>query len=290
MEFTLPKEIRHDEDGFKNLVDFYEQTKCCFAERVEVDMRSTFWFDADMCAVFGALLCRLKDNLNLVHFRNLSPEIESILSKNGFLSHYGKQKIPDSYKTTILYKRFNVKDERYFSDYVEQEFIHRPEIPEMTPKLLKKMCGSVYEIFNNAVHHSQTELGIFSCGQFFPKKDRLDFTIADLGVGIKANVCRYLQKNVSAVDAIEWAVRDKHTTKRNVSGGLGLALLSEFIDLNQGCIRIVSDAAYWRRQNRRNYKVQLARAFPGTVVNIEINTADTGSYGLYSESDDGSIF
>jgi len=74
-----------------------------------------------------------------------------------------------------------------------------------------------------------------------------------------------------------------NTTKRGqVPGGLGLKLLCEFIDLNDGYIQIVSDAGYWRRENGKTVTAQLRHPFPSTVVGMEINTADTNSYELAS--------
>lgn len=46
--------------------------------------------------------------------------------------------------------------------------MHRSEMPDMSPGLLKKFRESLFEIFSNAVLHSRTELGIYSCGQLFP--------------------------------------------------------------------------------------------------------------------------
>ena len=52
----------------------------------------------------------------------------------------------------------------------------------MSAGLIKKFRESVFEIFSNAVLHSRTKLGIFSCGQFFPNRHQLDFSVVDLGV------------------------------------------------------------------------------------------------------------
>ena len=290
MKFFLP-EIRHDQLGFQALVNLASETNDCIFDDIEIDMSTTTWFDADMCAAFGAILYRLSDNLNTIRLINIFPNVEKILSKNGFLSHYGREKIPDRWRTTIPYQRFDVKDDRYFADYIENELVHRAEMPVMSRGLLKKFRESIFEIFSNAVLHSRTELGIFSCGQFFPKRDQLDFSIADLGVGIRKNVQDHTGKPFSAEAAILWATEGRNTTKHGpVPGGLGLKLLCEFIDLNGGCIQIVSDAGYWRRKNKETFTAPLNCRFPGTVVTVEINTADAHSYKLASESGTADIF
>jgi hypothetical protein len=290
VKFVLP-EIQHDRSGFEALVHLEATSKDCLFDNIDIDMGKVTWFDADMCAVFGAILYRLGENLNTVKLINIRSGVENILLKNGFLSHYGREKTPDRWGTTIPYHRFDVKDDRYFADYIEHELMHRSEIPAMSSGLMKKFRESIFEIFSNAVLHSRTELGIFSCGQFFPARHRLVFSVADLGVGMRQNIKDNTGLDLLPVDAIVWATEGRNTTKRgSVPGGLGLKLLGEFIDLNGGCIQIVSDAGYWRRENKKTVTEPLSHAFPGTVVSVEINTADTNSYKLASELSTADIF
>ena len=293
MKFSLPQ-IYHNFDGFEVLACLHEQTKECIFDDVEIDMGEMKWFDADMCAAFGAILYSLGKRLNEVSLIHIPQKVKTILSKNGFLSHYGVVKIPDRWETTIAYQRFNVEDARYFFDYVENKFVHRSEIPGMSAELSKKFCKSIFEIFVNAVLHSHTKLGIFSCGQFFPKRNRLDFTVADLGIGIHQNIKNHTEFKYPPEEAIVWATKEFNTTKCSnlpgVPGGLGLKILCDFIDLNGGCIRIVSDAGYWRRRNRKIATKPLTYPFPGTVVSVEINTADEGFYRLASELNPENIF
>jgi hypothetical protein len=290
MKHVLPP-IRHSQDGFQALVRLDAETRACILDSIEIDMAGTTWFDADMCAAFGAILYSLGDDLNTVTLTNIQPKVATILSKNGFLSHYGRALVPDKWGTTIGYHRFDVKDDRYFASYIEDELIHRSEIPAMSSGLLKKFRESIFEIFSNAVLHSRTTLGIFSCGQYFPMRNRLDFSVADLGVGIRRNIHENAGLDLPPEDAIDWATQARNTTKRGpVPGGLGLKLLCEFIDLNGGCIQIVSDAGYWRRENAQTRTERLGHAYPGTVVTLEINTADTRSYALVSEQSPSDIF
>ncbi len=290
MKFALPQ-IRHDYKSFETLVCLYEQTKEHVLDSVLIDMKATRWFDADMCAAFGAILYSLGNRLNEVNLIQIPQKVETILSKNGFLSHYGREKIPDRWGTTIPYRRFDVQDDHYFADYIEDELIHRSEIPEMSHSLLKKFRESIFEIFSNAVLHSHTKLGIFSCGQFFPNRNRLDFTVADLGVTMLENIKNYTGTELSPEEAIIWATQEGHTTKGdNLPGGLGLKILYDFIHLNGGCLQIVSDAGYWQLKDSRVITKPLTYSFPGTVASIEINTADTAAYVLVSELKAEDIF
>lgn len=290
MKLLLPA-IHHNQAGFEALIRLWVQAKEYFFDSINVDMSGTTWLDADMCATFGAILYYLSEHLNTVNLIGIKPKVAKILSKNGFLSNYGREKIPDRWGTTIPYKRFDAKDDRYFADYIENRLMQRSEIPPMSPALQKKFRESIFEMFSNAVLHSQTKMGIFSCGQFFPNKKRLDFSVVDLGIGIRQNVKENVGLNLAPEEAIKWATEGSNTTKRGqIPGGLGLKLLSEFIDLNDGRIQIVSDAGYWKREKRKITIARLKWAFPGTVVSVEINTADTQSYVLSSELSETDIF
>lgn len=123
----------------------------------------------------------------------MNPNVEDILRKNGFLPDISLRALrkPDIYKTTIEYKRFDSRESSLFKEYVENHFIKKHmgnHIPQMNPFLLRKFRESIFEIFENAVGHSETEQGIFACGQYFPKKNLLKFSIADLGIGIRRNI------------------------------------------------------------------------------------------------------
>ncbi len=284
-------DVRHDQAGFESLVRLSAALSGTRFSYVKIDMRHVAWLDADMCAPLGAVLYRIGHQGNTIQLVNLQPQVERILSKNGFLSHYGRVPVRDAYGTTIPYQRFDAKDDRFFASYIEAKFVSRMELPRMSSGLVKRFRESVFEIFSNAVIHSQSTLGIFSCGQFFPKRNRLDFSVADLGIGIRRNVWEHTGLDLLADQAIVWATSEKNTTKRGpIPGGLGLKLLREFITLNEGRLQIVSDAGYWTLEKGAVQTALLSAPFPGTVVNVEINTADRRSYALASEVKETDIF
>ncbi len=284
------QEINSDYEGFSRLIQLAAQTAGCYFDDVEIDMSQTGWIDANMCAPLGAILYKIGRDINSIQLTHVQPNVEAILSKNGFLCNYGWSRKKDTHGSTIEYKRFEPKDDRYFADYIETQMIGNG-IPEMSPGLLKKFRESIYEIFSNSVIHSRTMLGIFSCGQYFHKKHRLDFSVVDLGIGICTNVHDRRGLVLSAEEAISWALEGKNTTKLGpIPGGLGLKLLREFIIENDGRIQIVSENGYWELSEGQVNTRAFPEPFPGTIVNIEINTADSKSYRLVSEIRSEDIF
>lgn len=280
-------QIKTGFNGFQKILELGNQI---IPEDYEINISN--WIDANMCAPLGAILHRKKTENIPIQISNISSMVKSILRKNHFLLQFGMAEKPDSYGTTIEYRRFEMVGKVYedFKQYVIRYFRSGSlGLPEMTPALLKRFRESLFEIFSNAIEHSDTKEGIFTCGQFFPNRKRLHFAIADLGIGIGGNIYRHLKIKLSSENAIKWAISGK-TTRRDRPGGLGLQLIREFINLNKGRLIIVSGAGYWELSKGRVSTHTLSKPFPGTVVTIVIDTADKTSYCLSSEIGSSDVF
>lgn len=290
MRFEFPQSIKSDFEGYSTLVDFCNITDGLVFDGITLDFIKTKWLEANLTAVLGAILNKTQSELNDVKIVNLDKDVEKLLLKNYFLSHFGGAKIPDYYDTTIKYRKFKMSEEKLFKEYLDRELLSKKAMPGMSDLLRKKINESIFEIFNNAVIHGNCQ-NIFSCGQYYPKKKRLDFTMVDLGRTIKANVNEYLRDNFSGEDAIRWAVCEGHTTKNGqIPGGLGLSLIREFIGKNKGKIQIVSADGYWEQKEGNETGTHFLGVFPGTIVNLEFNIADKRYYCLSSEIDEKNIF
>ena len=277
-------EIRSNKLGFSRLAQLAAMLKPCLFENIEIDFSRCGWFDANMCAPLGVVVAHAKGNINTIQLTGLTPSIRAILSKNRFLTEFGYSELMDTHGTTISYRQFTAADNRTFAAYLNQH-MRGKDLPVMSAPLSERFKNSILEIFVNAAMHSESKLGIFACGQFFPAMHRLDFCVADTGVGIRRKIYKELGLKMNSDKAIEWALQEGNTTRRgNVPGGLGLKLIGEFIAMNKGRIQIVSDRGYWEFNSLGETLNRIDSPFPGTVINIEINTADTGSYRLRSES------
>ena len=282
--------IESDFKGFSDLIAVCERIKSCGPDD-ELVVIFPQWFDANMCAVLGAILHLSSKKEDQISFEWINPEAKKIMQKNSFLFFLGFDNsiMLDLNGTTIEYKQFSQGDYRSFSEYVERNF-RGHGLPEMSEALLKEFRKSIFEIFENAVTHSETEY-IFACGQYFPYKKRLDFSITDLGIGFYRNVTSKTKLDLSPVQAIEWAMGEEKTTKSGpIPGGLGLKLIREFVTLNRGKMQIASDSGFWELSEGSVKTNTFSSKFPGTVVNIEINTADSRSYCLEEEIEAEDIF
>ncbi len=295
MIFSFPKEVKSNYGGYETLVRLYYtffSQNSEFSE-LKLDFKDTYFFDANLCAVLGAILSKVNENNNTIIFLNLKPKVESIFTRNHFLSYFGGQILPDHNSTTIKFKKFEVVEDKQFKAYLDNELLTQQDLPQMTLTLRKEISKSMFEIFSNADIHGKSKY-VFCCGQYYPQLKKIDFTIVDLGRTIRYNVREYLKNPMmSATEAIKWAIEEGNTTKTgNIPGGLGLSLIRKFISLNQGDFQIVSSDGFLSETKGHLLTMDLeslneeSMNFMGTIVNLQFNIKDTKSYQLSSEQID----
>lgn len=225
---------------------------------------------------------------------NVAPKLSNIMQRNGFGNHLSYKSLPDINNTVIPYKIFDVTEIDNFEKYITISIFSRNDLPQMSSGVRNQIIDNILEIFNN-VHEHTCSQKLFTCGQFFPRKHLLYFTITDSGETIPYNVRKHCQKyNIELEDAnccLSWALQPGHSTKIfDEPRGLGLYLLSHFINLNKGELYIVSgEEAFEQNTLGKRYK-QLSNPFPGTIVTMAFNLTDQSSYCLESEINSNSIF
>ncbi len=288
MIIEIPNNIRSEYTGYDFLISIVSKCKSTSRDLIVFDFGNVNFFDANLCALMGSIFEILESRDNRINIENVRSHVETILRKNEFLVRFGYSKIDDHYDTALSYTKFTPRDDVSFSKYIQQKLLTKEGFPVLSEKLGKEITRNIFEIYENARTHGKCDY-IHTCGQFYPKDvDRpLMFTIVDKGVNIKQNVSKYLHKDIAAEEAIEWAMQKGNTTKTGqTSGGLGLAVIFDFIKLNRGKIQVVSADGFYEFKNDNVVKKRLNHVFDGTIVNIKFNLNDSQSYMLTEEVDD----
>lgn len=281
----------HDSlDGFDKLAGLHGRMRGNRSHSFKIDMGQTDWFDANMCAVLGAVIhMSTRKNGNTVNLTNIPTKVLDALARNGFIQQYGDYS--NYYNTTVAYRRFDFKTMPplpgqartalqhpiidVFREHARAEFLRNPEITALSPPLFLHFSRNIFEMFDNAVVHSETVDGIFSCGQYFHNKRKLRFTIVDLGIGIGESVNKYFGTSLSSERAISKVVKGGITTKistYNTAGGSGLRSLCDFVRSNKGDIRIMTKDCCWELTCNGEKTRKVSSAFPGTIVSLTLNT------------------
>ena len=279
MRYLFPWEVCTDLRGFSALAELYAIGKSeKLGGEIILDFSRCHWFDANMCAPLYSVIARFFLEMKSVSVGGIRDDIMTVFQKNGFAEIIRLQRVPDVNGTTIPFVRFRPTETRGFAEYSTgkfKEFFVRKRFGNLPENFFE----SVNEIFQNSSVHAKTNASVASCGQFFPRDGRVDFAISDCGIGIPENVRLFLNTEIDDSDAVVWAMSESNTTRVSDShaapGGLGLKIVRDFIDATYGKLIIVSGKAFVRRVNGKTKSESLENPFPGTCVNIEINTLAT---------------
>jgi hypothetical protein len=271
--------IESTSGGFARLGALHRDLSAFSNTDITIDLSKLHWFDGHMAAPLRLVIRHAEARGNTVSYISPSSAVDTLLRKNGFLSGAGT--IKDDYHTTMPVTEFSLEEAVKFSLYAKRH-LDRKEMPKMSPALRSKFFEGIDELFANSALHSKSELGVEVGGQFYPTLRRLDFTLADGGRGIPGSVrASFRDRAFKDQEAIAWAMEDYNTTRQgDIPGGLGSKILRDFVRLNKGKLVIASNSGFWFQNGQDVRMHQLAFAFPGTAVLLEVNTSDKKSYDL----------
>lgn len=247
---------------------------------IDVDMAGLKFLDANLVALLAAILFQKCANGYKVTLCNYSEKIKNIFKRNHFFISEDNVFVLD--ETAMEFKMFSPENESEFIKYINEQLLDKSQFPKMADGYKKQIRSKIQELFANAVEHGRAKY-IYCCGQHFPQKGTMKFSIVNLGVTIRSNVNKFLEKNLTASEAIQWASKEGHSTaasESNPTRGLGLSLLQDFIINNNGELSILSDKGFWCIKNKRYTHHEIEKEFSGTIINIVINVNDTKEYKI----------
>lgn len=279
---TLGRNIEANAAGFADLAALHASLSGFEDQDIVVWFLGDF-FAADMSGVLGAVL-DLASHRNRVALKVENWKVEGALRRNGFMCHFGRPRLPDNYRSSIDYRVFDIRNRHDFRAYVDTHVITRPELPAMSSNVRARILRSIYEIYGNAVDHSESAR-LFTCGQTFPNLGHLDVTFVDVGIGFRERLRRSKGIDLGGTGAIRWALEEGNTTRTGPRpGGIGLKDLVTFISMNRGRLTLASDSGYIQWDPKAGESVTtLETPFPGSVVSLRFNAHDEGHYYLDGE-------
>ena len=205
------------------------------------------------------------------------------LMQNGFAHALGAETAPWQ-GNSIPYREYFTQDENGIAHDLRQNWLGRGWI-SISTALANEVVGQMWEIFANAFEHSDTPVGVYSCGQYFKNRRVLTLAVADFGVGIPSNVRFHLGRpDLSAADALRWAFqRGTSTSTRTGPRGVGLDLLKELVRTNNGAMLVYSHDGRASIDHRGETYENSQPFFEGTLVQIRL-LCDDKHYMLSNEA------
>lgn len=284
----ISKDIDTGYSAHLRLSELCKQLSYSQSNEIYLDFSKVNFIASNQFAILGCILdtYRAQHPNTSIYFSSLGKNLKKTIQKNGFNMHLGFEKLPDTYNTTIPYTIFDINEINEFEKYIILRIFDRRDIPKMSEMVKSKIIDNILEIFNNVKEHTHSNK-IYTCGQYFPRSSLLYFTVVDSGETIPYNVNTYC-KNISMeipTKPLEWAIASGNTTRLSgTPGGLGLSLLCDFIELNNGRLYIVSGNETYEKIGNIDRHKYMQSSFPGTIVTVAFNLLDEATYRMTSEN------
>ena len=132
------------------------------------------------------------------------------------------------------------------------------------------------EVFNNVFDHSKSPVTGYIITQYYPKTNKLSFSICDFGIGIPTSIKQF--ELIQNIDFEDWKAIVKalekgfsvNSTPRN--RGFGLNNILEFTESSNGKLIIISNNGILEKKANDMYKAGTTNFdFSGTLIKVEVD-------------------
>lgn len=264
----IPVYLKTNQLGYSFISELYHSVSSQKDKDLMINFSKCQLADGNIAAALGAILDKLLTDGFSIKLSNPSvKQVRKVFSRNHFFRAWEVKTQTEDRENYIEYKKFKSDDSTSFKTYIDNGLIHKQKFPKHTDF-------------------------VYSCGEYKEDSHILEMTIVDCGVTIPQNVNTYMQSNneqtLSDCDAIKWAFEKGNTTK-DIPGGLGLAILKDFIKMNNGAIQMISGNGMIEIHGDEVEHFLLNMEFPGTIVNMKFNFDDNKNYYMTSERKDYNV-
>jgi anti-sigma regulatory factor (Ser/Thr protein kinase) len=146
-------------------------------------------------------------------------------------------------------------------------------IPDLDRRELSALEWSINEITDNVLNHSQSDIGgLVQVSTFQRTRKRVEYIVADAGVGIPATLRGTHPKLSSDAAALEQAIREGVTRDTNVGQGNGLFGSYQICSHSNGFFQIESGYGKLMFTEREGLRIATERIpYEGTLVAAQID-------------------
>ena len=164
-----------------------------------------------------------------------------------------------------------------YSEYAKGYFEKFTKNKDLIP-----LSSNMDEVFNNIFDHSKSSVTGYIITQYYPKNNKISFSVCDFGVGIPTSI---KNSNIANTNNLEdWKALIKSlekgfsikSTPRN--RGFGLHNILELTESSNGKLLIISNNGFVEKNANKPYIAgHVNYDFNGTLVKVEVdlNTFDT---------------
>lgn len=238
---------------FIYLSNLQNEIKESVEDMIILDFRETKYIHAMFTSFIGALCiwaeCYGK---HIVYRMKKGTRLYQYIIDSGLYDYVSNREYSSNNQNSIPFRTIQMDDESII-EYTNSILAHTPV--QLTPMADEALFKNIYELFNNALVHSEAQNGIYGCGHWLPKKRELVFSVYDTGIGIQLI--------------------------NNIPRGVGLSSFLKFIRLNNGFLSIVSNDICYIYNNSEKYHY-LDHPIEGTIVSFIIRSDSEHIYDIKS--------
>ncbi|MFN2260615.1 MAG: hypothetical protein ABR595_00935 [Psychroflexus sp.] len=174
-------------------------------------------------------------------------------------------------KTTLCLWKISESMIYSYSMYANKYFERFAKDKDLVP-----LASNIDEVFNNVFDHSKSPITGYIITQFYPKNNKLSFSICDFGVGIPTSIKSYEVEQKTEIE--DWKAILKslekgisvNSTPRN--RGFGLNNLLEFTESSNGRLLIISNNGIVEKKSNKMYSAGKTEFnFSGTLIKVEVD-------------------
>ena len=202
---------------------------------VTVDFTYCEFLNHTAVACLGGLARLVESRGGRMRFswETLSKAIYTNLAQNGFIFDFDRSRSPWDGNSVPYWSAIRHEPQAVV-EYLRDRWLGKGWV-NVSDGLRNGIAGQVSELYLNAFDHSQSQIGVVSCGQYYETTGLLQLTIADFGVGIPGTVCGLPQNHgLSTCEALRWAFTLGNSSRQGICSGMGLSLTEEFVAKNHG--------------------------------------------------------
>lgn len=244
----------------------------------QLDWEQLEHLDANLSAVLAAIANHTADDngtrLLMDPTRQCQPD--SVFVRNGLAGHLANDGtlVHDERQSTIPVCCFTIDQVDAFVDYVDVKLLGHRGLRQLTAQQREKIASCFYELFGNVEQHARIN-HVAVCGQYFPAKGLLIFTMVDFGVGFFPGVHEYaLRMGHPPIntprDAITWALKGG-STKTQAQGGSGLLGIVKQCQSTNSSIHVATSGGYFLYDPLQSQPVvyeAVDKPLPGTLIHL----------------------
>lgn len=151
-------------------------------------------------------------------------------------------------------------------------------IPDLERKELAALEWSVNEITDNVLNHSQSTIGgLVQVSTFQRQRKRVEYIVADAGLGVPTTLRSTHAELTSDADALDHAIREGVTRDKSIGQGNGLFGSYEICSRSNGFFQVESGYGKLLFTDRAGLRITSEKVpFSGTIVAAQIDFSVPG--------------